>query len=121
MITPPPEDFFSIVARCPGCSRRLRALAPVAWPVRVPLPGRCDACGAWLKVDRQRRVTATEATTTEAATTTTTDEEATKSTVEGTTKAAAAAQETDVSGAARVGPAALFEWPLPSLAELEEK
>lgn len=117
---PPPSDFFPIVvARCPGCSRRLRALAPLAWPVRVPLPGRCDACGAWLKVELSKPVTeTTEAATTEAATEAT-EEAATKSTVEGAAKAAA--QETDVSATARVGPEALIEWPLPSLAELEEK
>ena len=105
MITPPPpEDFLPIVVeRCLGCSRRLWALAPLAWPVIVPLPARCCSCGAWLKVElsSKKEVEATEAATT---------------TEERTTKA----QET-TEGTAKVGPEALFEGPIPSLAELEEE
>ena len=99
---PPPEDFIPIIARCPGCSRRLWALAPLAWPVRIPLPARCCSCGAWLKVERSKKAT----TAAEAETTETT----------GMTKA----RET-TKGTAKVGPEALVEWPIPSLPELQDK
>lgn len=100
MPSPPPEDFFPIVVRCPGCSKRRKALAPLAWPARVPMPARCCSCRSWLKVDLSSPSTSPSAAT--------------------TTTAEAWAKATE--GTAKVGPEALVvEWPSLAVLELAEE